>query len=319
MKKFAAIILSALLILCLTVSAIAEPITIGIVQMAENGAFKDMREGFIDRLRELGYTEDDIVFDCRNAQGQAAQLASICDTMIENNVDIVATIATPPAQAFVNKESGIPLFFICVSNPIGAGLITDMAKPDRLATGTSNAIPISANFELCDQLTPGCKTFGVIYCTSEVNSTTTAGQAKAYLEANGLTYIERTVTSSNEVQQATEYLIEAGVDAIFVPNDSVVQTAITALAAAARDAGIPVYGASAVMPRDGAFATISIDDRDIGAATADMVDTYLKGTALEDIPSIIVDTFTTYINVTTAEVIGAELSEELLNKAGLYQ
>ena len=319
MKKLFTVVLSLLLALSLCAVAVAEPITIGIVQMADNSAFADMREGFIARIRELGYTEDQVVFDYRNAQGQADVLGTICDAMIENDVDLVVTIATPPTQAMVNKESGIPVFFISVSNPVGAGVISDMSTPDRNATGTSNAIPISANFDLCDQLTPGCETFGVIYCTSEVNSVTTATQAKEYLASVGRTCIERTVTSSSEVQQAAEYLIEAGVDAIFVPNDSVVQTAMATLAELTRNAGIPVYGSSAVMPRDGAFATISIQDTDIGAITADMVDRYLKGEAIENIPSVVVDQFTTYINTTTAEMIGVELSDEVLATAVLYQ
>ena len=319
MKKLTAIVLSLLLVLALCSASLADSIQIGIVQMADNSAFTDMREGFLARMAELGYGEDAVTYDYRNAQGQADVLASICDTMIDNGMDLVVTIATPPTQAMVNKESGTPVFFISVSNPVGAGILTDMATPDRNATGTSNAIPISANFELCEQLTPGCKTFGVIYCTSEVNSVTTAGQAKEYLEANGYTYIERTVTTSSDVQQATEYLIEAGVDAIFVPNDSVVQTAMATLAELTRNAGIPVYGSSAVMPKDGAFATISIKDSDIGAATADMVDRYLKGTPIEEIPSVVVDTFTTYINTTTAEMIGVELSDEVLASAVLYE
>lgn len=319
MKKILTALLSLALILCLAGTAMADVITIGIVQMADNAAFTDMREGFIARMRELGYGEDQVVFLPQNAQGQADVLNTICDHMIQENVDLVATIATPPAQAMVNKESGIPVFFISVSNPVGAGIVSDMATPDRNATGTSNAIPISANFDLAEQLTPGCRTWGVIYCTSEANAVSTAGQAKVYMDSVGYTCVERTVTTSGEVQQAVEFLIESGVDAIFLPNDSVVQTAMATVAELTRNAGIPVYGSSAVMPRDGAFATISIKDTDIGAATADLVDRYLKGTPVEEIPSVVVDQFTTYINTTTAEMIGVELSDEILSTAVLYE
>ena len=315
MKKLFAVVLSVVLVLSLLTAASAETKTIGIVQMADNGAFTDMREGFIAEIRALGYTEDDIVFDYRNAQGQADVLDTICTTMIENDVDLVVTIATPPTQQMVNKESGIPVFFISVSNPVGAGVITEMEHPDKLATGTSNAIPVSAMFELSDQLTPGCATYGLIYCTSEVNSVSTVSSAKEYMDANGIAYEEAVVTNSSEVQQAAESLVEKGVDAIFVPNDSVVQTAMATLAEIAKDAGIPVYGSSAVMVNSGAFATISISDTEIGAITADMVDEYLKGTAVEDIPAIVVDQFTMVINSTTAAAIGVELSEDVLAQA----
>ena len=300
MKKLFAAIVSLVLVLSLAASALADPIRVGIIQMADNGAFTDMREGYIDHMRELGYGEDDMVFDYRNAQGDMTNLVSICQAVIESGADYVVTIATPPTQAFLNMDSDIPLFFISVSDPIAAGVMTDMAHPDKNATGTSNAIPVDEMFKLSDQLTPGCTTYGLIYCTSEVNSVSTATQAKEYMDANGLKYAEAVVTNSGEVQQAVESLI-GRVDAIFVPNDSVVQTAMTVVAEAACDAKLPVYGSSAVMVASGAFATISISDRQIGAITADMSDQYLKGAAIEDIPALVVDEFTMVINKATTE------------------
>jgi putative tryptophan/tyrosine transport system substrate-binding protein len=109
------------------------------------------------------------------------------------------------------------------------------------------------------------------------------------------------------------------VDAIFVPNDSVVQTAMSVVAEVANDAKIPVYGSSAVMVNSGAFATISISDREIGALTADMSYQYLQGTAITDIPSVVVSNFTMVINKTTADAIGVELSEEVLAQAQLVE
>ncbi len=318
MKKLLTSLVTLVLALCVCCVAFAEPIRVGIIQMADNGAFTDMREGYIDRMRELGYGEDDMTFDYRNAQGDMSNLVSICQTLIESGVDYVVTIATPAAQAFVNMESDIPLFFISVSNPVGAGIITDMEHPDKNATGTSNAIPVDEMFKLSDELTPGCKTYGLIYCTSEINSVTTINSAKEYMDANGLSYVEAVVTSSNEVQQAVESLV-GRVDAIFVPNDSVVQTAMSVVSEVANDAKIPVYGSSAVMVNSGAFATISISDREIGALTADMSYQYLQGTAITDIPSVVVSNFTMVINKTTADAIGVELSEEVLAQAQLVE
>lgn len=101
---------------------------------------------------------------------------------------------------------------------------------------------------------------------------------KNNLDDQGLSYKEAVVTNSSEVQQAAQSL--AGeVDAIFVPNDSVIQSAMPMVTEVARDAKIPVYGSSAVMVDSGAFATIAISDTEIGAQTADMALEYLNGTA----------------------------------------
>ncbi len=320
MKKTIAMLLTLILILTLTCSfAFADDmINVGIIQMADNGAFTDMREGFIDRMRELGYNEDKMTFTYRNALGDMTALVANCEAALDDGIDVAVTIATPPTQAFCNMESGVPQFFISVSNPVGAGVITDMATPDMNATGTSNAIPVSEMFKLADQLTPGCKVYGLLYCQSEINSVSTAQQAKEYMEQNGLEYVEAIVTNVSEVQMAVDTLLER-VDAIFVPNDSVIQTAMSVVADSAAEMGVPVYGSSAVMVQSGAFATISIGDRDIGAITADMLHTYLTGTPIEEIPAVVVDEFTMVINQTTADLIGAEIPADVLEKAVIVE
>ncbi|MCE5342124.1 MAG: ABC transporter substrate-binding protein [Eubacteriales bacterium] len=321
MKKLFVLVSVLLLVASFALTANAEtPKTyiVGIIQMADNGAFTDMREGYIARMRELGYGEDVMTFDYQNAQGDMTNLASICQAMIAENVDYVVTIATPPSQAFLNMDSGIPQFFISVSNPVGAGLITEMAHPDKGCTGTSNAIPVEEMFKLSEKLTPGCKTYGLIYCTSEINSVTTINNAKAYMDANGLSYVEAVVTNSGEVQQAAQSLV-GRVDAMFIPNDSVVQTALTAVAEVAKDAKIPVYGSSAVMVASGAFATISISDTQIGQMTADMSGQFLSGTPIAQIPAVVVSDFVMVINKTTADAIGVTLTDEVLAEAKIIE
>ena len=314
MKKILALVAALVLVLSLTSCALAEePLKVAIVQLVENGAFKDMREGFIARMRELGYTEDKMAFEEKNASGDMSNLYAIAQGAVDEKVDLIVAIATPAAQAVVNLESGIPVFFISVANPLGAGILTDMAKPDRNATGTSNAIPISKNFELAAQLTPDVKDFGLIYCTSQVNSVTTIENAKKYFDENGYTYKEAVVTASSEVYEAALSLVDQGVQGLFIPNDSVIQDAMEVISQVAKDAKIPVYGSSAVMVNSGAFATISISDPQIGSITADMVQKFLTGTPIAEIPAIVVDQFTTVINKTTADAIGITVPEEILD------
>ncbi|EHL08554.1 ABC transporter substrate binding protein [Desulfitobacterium hafniense DP7] len=296
----------------------ANAIQVGLVQLADNGAFTDMREGFIDKLRELGYTEEQLVIDYKNANGDTATLNSIFQTMVDAQKDLIVTIGTPATQAIVNMDSGIPVFFISVSNPVGAKVITDMSTPDKHATGTSNAIPVSEMFKLSDQLTPNRQTYGLIYNTGEVNAVTTIEQAKNYLDSVGLNYKEAIVTSSSEVQQAAESLV-GSVDAFFIPNDSMVQSAMPQVAEIAKQAKLPVYGSSAVMVQSGAFATVSIDDITIGGITAEMAVKFLKGTPIEQIPAITVSDFTTVINQSTADAIGVTIPQDILSHAAIIE
>ena len=282
----------------------ADKTVIGIVQMADNGAFTDMREGFIAEMNAKGYDDSNTEFVYKNAQGDATNLNTICQDMVSQGVDLVATIATPTTQAMVNLKSDIPVVFISVSDPVGAGILSTLENPDNNATGTSNAIPVSDIFGLADELTPGIGKYGILYTSGEVNSVNTAKNAKEYFDSKGIAYEEIVVTNSSEVQQAAQQL-SSECDAIFVPNDSVIQSAMPAVAQAAKDAKIPVYGSSAVMVNDGAFATIAISDTQIGAISADMAYEILaEGKTPADIPAQVVGATDTVINKTTMEAIG---------------
>lgn len=283
---------------------------IGIIQMIENGAFNDMREGFIAQLDEKGYGTDKAEIDYKCAQGDATNLQTIAQSMANGDYDLICTIATPATQAMVNMECDTPVVFVAVSAPVDAGVITDMENPDKNATGTSNAIPVEDIFALSDELTPDNETYGFLYCTSEVNSVHTMEDAREYCDSHNLKYKEATVTNSSEVQQAMESLV-GKVDAIFIPNDSVIQSAMSLVTEIVRENKIPVYGSSATMVDSGVFATVAVSDKEIGAMSADMAVEILNGKKVSEVPAVVVPASATVVNQNTLEALGITLPEGL--------
>ncbi len=291
-------------------------IKVGVIQLIENGAFNDMKDGFIEELRAKGYTEDKCDIVVKSAQGDTATLNTICQEMVDSRMNLVATIATPATQAMVNMDSDIPVVFISVSAPVAAGVTSNMEKPDKNATGTSNAIPVSDIFNLSDSLTPGNKTYGLIYNTGEVNSVNTVKDAKSYLDGKGLKYVEAVVTNSSEIQQAAESLV-GSVDAIFVPNDSVVQSGMAQITEITRKNKIPVYACSATTVQSGAFATVAMNDKQIGSQSADMAVEILGGRKVADVPSVVVPASGTVINQNTMEALGVTIPDSVKSTAQL--
>ena len=183
--------------------------------------------------------------------------------------------------------------------------------PDMNATGTSNAIPSGDILSLGLTITPDVKTFGLIYCTSEVNAVSAMESAKAFLDANGYSYVEKTVTNSGEVSMATQVVLDAGVDAIFVANDSVVQSAVEALVELANDAGVPTYACSATTVLSGCLATLAMSDVAIGEQTADIAVKVLAGTPVSEIPAVVVPADIVSVNADTLAALGLELPASL--------
>lgn len=277
--------------------------TVAIIQAQDNPAFDDMREGLIEELEAKGYGEDKIKIEYQNAQGDASNLNTVVQNLIQEDVDVLAPIATPAAQACVAAASDIPVFFTSVSDPIAAGIISDMEHPDKNATGTSNAIPVEDIFALAEKLTPDVKTFGFVYNNSEDNAVSTVEAAKAYLDEKGIAYEEAVVTNSSEVQQACQNLFPK-VDAVFIPNSAMIQSAMALIADVAAEYKLPTYASSAATVETGAMATVAMSDKEIGAATADMIIEYLEGTAVEEIPSIVFPASDTVLNQDYIENIG---------------
>ena len=281
---------------------------VAIVQLTDNGAFTEMITAFQNKMRELGYDEDKMTFEIKNAQGSTATLNSICSQLKNEDYDLIVPIVTPATQAVVNAEVSAPVVFISVTSPVGAGVMTSLEKPDKNATGTSNIVPVDEIFKLGKQLTPDMQDIGILYCTGEENAVQTVAKAKDYLEQNGYSYTEKTVTNSSEVQQAAMALA-GSVDAIYVPIDSTLQTAMTQVVEVANQNNIPVYGSDPVMVQSGALASVSCSNTQLGEKSAQMADQILKGTPVSEIPAVELTDYQYVVNSATAETLGIELPD----------
>lgn len=275
---------------------------VAIVQLIDNNAFKEMREAFIAKMRELGWTEDKMTFDIKNAQGDNSTLQSICAELKNADYDLIVPIVTPATQAVVNQNMDTPVIFISVTNPVGAGILSDMSAPDKNATGTSNIIPVDEIFKLAAKMTPQAKNIGILYCSGETNAKQTVEKAKTYLEQNGYTYKEVTVASTAEVQQAAMSLAP-GVEAIYVPIDSTLQAAMEQVVSAATANNIPVYGSDPVMVQSGALASVSVSNTQLGQRSAEMADEILNGKAVSEIAAEALTDYQYVINQTTADAL----------------
>lgn len=262
---------------------------------------------FQNKLGEL--TGGAVNFDIKNAQGDMSTLNSIAAELKTADYDLIVPIVTPATQAVVNAGVEAPVVFISVTDPVGAGVMSDMSAPDKNATGTSNVVPVDEIFTLAQTLTPDIQTIGILYCSGETNAVLTAEKAKAYLDTTDLSYEEVTVASSNEVQQAAQSL--AGrVDAIYIPIDSTVQSAMPQVVEAANAAGIPVYGSDPVMVQSGALACVSVSNTQLGERSAEMAFEILQGKAVAEVAAESMTTFQYVCSAAAAEQLGITLPED---------
>lgn len=286
-------------------------VKIGVAQIVDHTSLNMIRDSFKAEMIELGYPES--AMDFQNAANDISNLNSIMQKFNGDQKDIIVAIATPTAQAAANYAKERPVVFSAVSDPIKAGLLTSMEKPDKGITGTSDEIQVDQILDLACTIHPNLKTLGFLYNPGEANSVSNLEKAKAYCEAKNITLVESAVTTISDVQANAQVLLTK-VDAVFAPNDNTVASAMSALAAEAKKAQIPVYVGADSMVMDGGFATVGIDYAQLGKETARMTDAILSGKAPQDLPVVVFKTdLNIYINEKVLQELGISLPDAIKN------
>lgn len=314
MKKTAIIVLVIVAILAMVgcTTKAAEKKSVGIIQYVEHVALDSAREGFVKALSDNGFTDgDNITIDVQNAQADQSNLSTISDRFVSNKVDLVLAIATPAAQSIAGKTTEIPIVGTAITDFVAAKLVSSNEAPGGNVTGTTDMNPIKEQIDLLVKLVPDAKTVGVIYTSSEDNSVVQAKIAKEAIEALGLTYTEVTVTNSNDVQQATQSIVEK-CDAIYLPTDNVLASSMPVIYGVTVESKTPVICGESGMVENGGLATLGINYYDLGYQAGLMGVKILKGEAKPaEMPIESATEFDFAINGTVAAEIGLEIPADL--------
>jgi ABC superfamily ATP binding cassette transporter, binding protein len=255
-----------------------------------------------------------------NGQGDASVLNQMTAQLIADKVDVIVPIATPAVQVVQSAVEGknIPVVFSAVSDPVSAKIVQSMEEPGGNLTGTSDALNTDAIMNLIFAENPNAKKIGLLYSKSEDSSKAPIEDAKKFLEGKGVEVVEKTGTTTDEVNQAVDALIAEKVDAIFTPTDNTIQKAELSFYEKLQKAKIPHFGGADSFALNGAFAGYGVDYVQLGKATADMVDEVLREG--KEPKSLAVKTFDNGIatvNTDTAEKLGLSM-EELKEKFKPY-
>ena len=240
---------------------------VAIVQQLDHASLDEIRtaiEAELDaKAAEKGIT---IEYKDFNGQNDATTLNQIGTQVVSDGYDAIIPIATLAAQCMATacESTKTPVIYAAISDPAAADL-TDI----DYVTGTSDALNTQSIMDMIFAVQPEAKTIGLLYSNSEANSTTPIAEAKAYLDAKGIAYVEKTGNTNDEIMTAANALV-GQVDAVFTPTDNVVMAAATAVSETLTNAGIPFYTGADSFVTAGAFATCGVNYTELGTYTADM-------------------------------------------------
>ncbi|SCW71458.1 putative ABC transport system substrate-binding protein [Rhizobium mongolense subsp. loessense] len=302
-------------VLALNLPAKAEGVTVAVTAIVEHPALDAVRKGVQDTLAAAGYKEgENLTFLFESAQGNPATAAQIARQFAGEDPNVIVPISTPSAQAVVSATRDIPVVFTAVSDPLGAQLVKDMDKPGGNVTGLSDMSRVAEHVALIKEILPAAKTIGYLYNSGEANSVSLLAVLKAEAEKAGMSVVESAATKSAEVQGAARALIGRA-DAIYVPTDNTIISALEGAVAVAEESKLPLFTADTDSVSRGSIAALGFNYYDVGKQTGDVVVRVLKGENPGDIPVKVAAGSDLIINNAAAQKMGVKLPESVLKRA----
>ncbi|MFZ4681116.1 MAG: ABC transporter substrate-binding protein [Terrimicrobiaceae bacterium] len=252
-----------------------------VLQHASQSILDQGRDGILAGLAERGWKEgQNLTIKRFNAEGDVTVGQAIAREMVNGGNDLLLTISTPSLQAVANanKAGAVPHVFSLVTSPVAAGVgINSPTDHPAWLAGYGTMQPVAKAFEAARSMNPDLKTVGVVWNAGEANAEAQVKLARKVCADMGLTLSETTVDNSAGVGEAAAALVGRGVDAIWVPGDVTVITAIDSVIAAAKKGRIPVFSVIPPNVKRGALFDLGADYHEVGRLTGLLAGDILNG------------------------------------------
>lgn len=260
--------------------------TIAIASFGDHPQLNAVAEGFKAEILDSGLKEGaDVAFTQDHVNFDTTLVPQMISKIEVSNPALVLSITTPVSQNVKNQlgEKGIPLIFAAVTDPVAAKLVPSWKAGDTNMSGASDALDIDATLAFARKLFPDARTIGVPYNPGEANDAATLGLFKKFAEKNGFSVVEVGIDNTNEIQPRITALAGRA-DIIYGPSSNLIQPAISAVAAAANEAKIPLINSDAGPVREGVIpAAFEVSFEKIGHIAGALAVRALNGESLAGI------------------------------------
>lgn len=317
-KKSLTLALAALM--AVSGAAMAQsPKRVAISTIVEVPALVETKEGVIQALAARGFTDGkNLTIDYQNANGSMPTQQQIAKKFVGEAPDVIVAITTPTAQAMASATKSIPIVFSTVTDPIKAKLVTGYVKTGTNITGVSDAAPLAEQIQLMLEILPKMKKVGFIYNPGLDNALSTLEALRGLLKVKGIEIVESPAPTTNEVILAAKKLV-GKVDAIYVPNDTTVVSALETIVKVGQETGTPVFAGETGAVVRGVIGSVGLDYVAVGKVAGNMVADILEGKKAGDLAPVlaykVLTDFQLVINRGSAQKMGVTVPESVLKRA----
>ena len=265
---------------------------------------------FRERGRELG--RNDISLEIRSADGVGSRLASLAAELVDSKVDIIAAVFTPCALAAKQATSKTPIVVISVGDPIGTGLVENLARPGGNITGISNlgAEMSGKCVELLHVMLPSLRKVAALVNPLDAFTTPFLERVRLGGKAAGVEIGPiAAAQGSDDLENAFAKIASEGADAVIV-QAVFFPKSVANLAIKHRLPSASVFRA---FTSAGGLMSYGADVRHLHRRGAELIYKILQGAKPADIPVEQPTRFELVINAQTAKSIGLSIPESFFD------
>ena len=291
--------------------------TIGFLGSSTPSAMSQWVAAFVQRLRDLGWIEGGTVtIEYRWAEGRSSRAAEIAAEFIQLKVDVIVTYSTSPVLAAKQATSVIPIVFAAANDPVGAGLVASLARPDGNVTGLSvqQVDAAGKRLELLREIFPSLRRLAILANVGNPGAALEMGEAQVVARTLGLEVTTIEIRRGEDIAPGFDAL-KSQAEALYVCTDPLVITNRARIQTSAMGARLPTVYNSREYVETGGLMSYGPNFLDQWRRTAEIVDKILRGAKPSDIPVEQPTKFDLVLNLTTAKVLGLTIPSTLIARA----
>jgi len=279
---------------------------------------KDYLSAFKQRLHELGWDEGrNIRFDYRFTGQVTERMSAGAAELIALAPDIIVVWANPSAAIVRKATHTISVVFVVVSDPVGAGIVSNLARPGGNITGFQNfETDIGGKWlQVLKEIAPGLRRVAFVHSSDIAAHVAFVRTAQAASNSFGVTVAPADIRTAAEIEPALRAFAREPDGGLIVapsPLNTVNQKRLIALAAELRLPAIyPFY----YFAENGGLASYGFNTVEQHQGAASYVDRILKGEKPGNLPVQAPTKYDLVINLRTAKALGLNVSTQLQQRA----
>jgi putative ABC transport system substrate-binding protein len=270
---------------------------------------------FRDGLRERGYLEgQSIAFEYRYAAGLPDRLVWVAAELARRPVDLIATFGTPTTVAAKRATTTIPIVMIGIGDPVGAGLVSNLARPGGNITGNTILGPDLAGkrLQLLKEAIPSLSRVAFLWNPENASHPAQLAQMQAAVETVGLRLLPVAVRGSDELANALTAMMREHPDAFVMTNDPLHQLSIVTIIDFLANNRLPGMFPTREVVMAGGLLSYGASLPDLFRRGAGYAHKILQGAKPADLPVEQPAKFELVVNLKTAKMIGLDMPQSFL-------